>query len=88
MYTCWSSTCYVHSLVGLGSGGSQSVTNHYLNTMASKHSNKRFRDNDQDTDSDSDNERFSNSNTNWPRFLVVKSSSDDLPLSKLLPFAI
>ena len=38
--------------------------------------------------SDSDNERISNSNTNWPRFLLVESSSDDLPLSKLLPSAI
>ena len=48
---------------------------------------KRLRDNDQDSDSDSENERSYNCN-NWPRFLVVESSSDDLPLSKLSPFAV
>ena len=49
---------------------------------------KRLRNNDQDSDSDSDNERSYNSCNNWPRFLVVESSSDDLPLSKLSPFAV
>ena len=48
---------------------------------------KRLRDNDQDSDSDSENERSYNCN-NWPRFLVVESSNDDLPLSKLSPFAV
>ncbi len=48
---------------------------------------KRLRDNDQDLDSDYENERSYNCN-NWPRFLVVESSSDDLPLSKLSPFAV
>ena len=50
----------------------------------------RFSDNDQDTDSDSNNECYSNSNSssNWPGFLVVKSSSDDLALNKLSPFAV
>ena len=47
---------------------------------------KRLRDNDQD--SDSDNERSYNSCNNWPKFLVVESSSDDFPLSKLSPFAV
>ena len=28
------------------------------------------------------------SETNWPRFLIVKSASEDLPLQKLSPFAI
>ena len=46
---------------------------------------KRLRDNDQD--SDYENERSYNCN-NWPRFLVVELSSDDLLLSKLSPFAI
>ena len=49
---------------------------------------KRLRNNDQDSDSDSDNERSYNSYNNRPRFLVVESSSDDLPLSKLSPFAV
>ena len=48
---------------------------------------KRLRDNDQDSDSDSENERSYNCN-NWPRFLVMELSSDDLPLSKLSPFAV
>ena len=48
---------------------------------------KRLQNNDQDSDSDSENERSYNS-YNWPRFLVVESSSDDLPLSKLSPFAV
>ena len=48
---------------------------------------KRLRDNDQDSDSDYENERSYNCN-NWPRFLVMESSNDDLPLSKLSPFAI
>ena len=49
---------------------------------------RQFRDNDQKTDTDSDNEPLCNTNTNWPRSLVVESSSDDLPLSRLSPFAI
>ena len=48
---------------------------------------KRLWDNDQDSDSDYENERSYNCN-NWPRFLVMESSSDDLPLSKLSPFAV
>ena len=43
---------------------------------------------DQDSDRDSDNERFCNTSNNWPRFLAVESSSDDLPPSKLSPFAV
>ena len=46
---------------------------------------KRLRDNDQD--SDYENERSYNCN-NWPRFLVVELSSDDLLLSKLSPVAV
>ena len=56
--------------------------------MATSNKNKRLRDNDQDSDTDSDSERFCNTSNNWPRFLVVESSSDDLPLSKLSPFAV
>ena len=48
---------------------------------------KRLRDSDQDSDSDYENERSYKCN-NWPRFLVVESSGDDLPLSKLSPFAV
>ena len=50
--------------------------------------NKRLQDDDQDLDMHSDNERSYNSCNNWPRFLVMESSSDDLPLSKLSPFAV
>ena len=49
---------------------------------------KRLRDIDQDLDSDSENKRSYNSYNNWPRFLVVESSNDNLPLSKLSPFAV
>ena len=55
--------------------------------MAAKHqSKKRVRDDDSDTDSD--NEMLMKSETNWPRFLIVESMSEDLPLQKLSPFAI
>ena len=56
--------------------------------MAPTNKKKRLRDNDQDSDSDSENEPSYNSCNNWPRFLVVESSSDGLPLSKLSPFAV
>ena len=56
--------------------------------MAPTNKNKRLRDNDQDSDTDSDTEHPYNSCNNWPRFLVVESSSDDLPLSKLSPYAV
>ena len=56
--------------------------------MAPTNKNKRLRDNDQDSDTDSDNERSYNSCNNWPWFLVVESSIDDLPLRKLSPFAV
>ena len=49
---------------------------------------KRLRGNDQNSDSDYENERSYNSCNNWLLFLVVESSSDDLPLSKLSPFAV
>ena len=49
---------------------------------------KRLQNNNQDSDSDSENECSYNSYNNWPKFLVVESSSDDLPLSKLSPFAV
>ena len=42
---------------------------------------------DDNNDSDSDNERFLN-DLNFPQFLVVSSTSEDLPLLKLSPFAI
>ena len=56
--------------------------------MAPTNKDKRLRDNDEDSDTDSDNERSYNSSNNWTRFLVMESSSDDLPLSKLSPFAV
>ena len=39
------------------------------------------------TQTDSDNEILMKSETNWPRFLIVESASEDLPLQKLSPFA-
>ena len=55
--------------------------------MATKHqSKKRVRDDVSDTDSE--NEMLMKSETNWPRFLIVESVSEDLPLQKLSPFAI
>ena len=56
--------------------------------MVPTNKNKRLRDYDQDSDTDSENERSYNSCNNWPWFLVVESSSDDLPLNKLSPFAV
>ena len=45
-------------------------------------------DNNQDSDLDSENEHSYNSCNNWPTFLVMEPSSDDLPLNKLSPFAV
>ncbi len=54
--------------------------------MATKHqSKKRVRDDDSDTDSDNE---MLKSETNWPRFLIVESASEDLPLQKWSPFAV
>ena len=44
-------------------------------------------DHDLDSDSDTDNELFLTKD-NWPRFIVVKSASEERPLSKLSPFAV
>ena len=55
--------------------------------MATKHQSiKRVRDGD--SDMDSDNEMLMKSETNWPRFLIVESASENLPLQKLSPFAV
>ena len=62
--------------------------NESLRNMAPTNKNKRLRDNDQDSDTVSDNKRSYNSCNSWPRFMVVKSSSDDLPLSKQSSFAV
>ena len=42
---------------------------------------------DNDSDSESDNELFLTKD-NWPRFIVLKSASEEWPLSKLSPFAV
>ena len=68
----------VHPLVGLGGGWGQNVTKRYLTYHLT--TKQRIRDDDSDTDSDSE--------TNWPRFLIVESANEDLPLEKLSPFAI
>ena len=53
--------------------------------QTNKNQNKRNRPND--NDSDSDNEIFLN-DSNFPRFLIMSSTSEDFPLTKLSPFAI
>ena len=53
----------------------------------SKKQKKRTRSDD-DSDSESDNELFFFSKDNWPRFMVVKSASEEQPLSELSPFAV
>ena len=55
--------------------------------MATKHQSKKRACHD-DSDTDSDNEILMKSETNWPRFLIVESASEDLPLQKLSPFAV
>ena len=47
-------------------------------------SKKRTRTDDK---SDTDNELFLTKD-NWPRFIVLKSASEEWPLSKLSPFAV
>ena len=42
---------------------------------------------DDDSESDTDNELFLTKD-NWPKFIVVKSASEERPLSKLSPFAV
>ena len=42
---------------------------------------------DSDSDSKSDDEIFLTKD-NWPRFMVVKSASEEQPLSELSPFAV
>ena len=49
-------------------------------------SKKRTRTDD-DSDSDTDNELFLTKDK-WPKFIVVKSASEEGPLSKLSPFAV
>ena len=41
---------------------------------------KKKRVHNDDSDTDSDNEILMKSETNWPRFLIVESVSEDLPL--------
>ena len=50
-----------------------------------KQTNKKPRTDD-DSDSDTDNELFLTKD-NWPRFIVVKSASEERPLIRLSPFA-
>ena len=52
-------------------------------SSASYNRNKRTRQDD-DSGSDSDNERFTTED-NRPRFINVKSASEEKPLSKLSP---
>ena len=42
---------------------------------------------DDDSDSDTDNELFLTKD-NWPKFIVVKSASEERPFSKLSPFEV
>ena len=54
-------------------------------TLSFPKSKKRTRTDD-DSDSDTDNELFLTKD-NWPKFIVVKSASEERLLSKLSPFA-
>ena len=77
----------MHPLVGLGGGWGQNV----LNLSETYNGNKtpiQKRVLDDDSDTDSNNEMLMNSETNWLRFLIVESASEDLLLQKLPPFAI
>ena len=60
--------------------------------MATKHQSKQHQQQkrvpDDNSDTDSDNETLMKSETNWPRFLIVESASEDLPLQKLSPFVV
>ena len=56
-------------------------------SLAFLKSKKRARTDD-DSDSDTDNDFFFLTKDNWPRFIVVKSASEERPLSKLSPFAV
>ena len=86
MRTCWNAAC-VHPLVGLGGGWGQNVTKHYTTYNGNKTPIQKKSCGD-DSDTDSDNEMLMKSETNWPRFLIVESASEDLPLQNLPPFAV
>ena len=62
------------------------ATKHQSKKKKKKKKKKKVRDNDSDTDSD--NEMLINSAINWPRFFIVESANEDLPLQKVFPFAI
>ena len=55
--------------------------------MATKHQSKK-RVWDDDSDTNSDDEMLRQSETNWPKFWIVESASEDIPLQKLSPFAV
>ena len=76
------------SVAVVGTKRNESFRNITWHPQIKKKKRKKITDNDQDSDLDSENERSYNSCNNWPWFLVVESSSDDLPLSKLSPFAV
>ena len=69
------------------------MTNHlpsqygFLGVSKKQKTTTTTRRTEDDSDSDSDNELFLTKD-NWPRFIVVKSASDERPLSKLSPFAV
>ena len=55
--------------------------------MVTKHQSEK-RVWDDDSDNYSDNEMLMKSETNWPRFFIVESASEDPPLQKLSSFAV
>ena len=73
----------------VGGGWGLSVMNHLPSKygfLGFSKSKKRTRTDD-DSNLDTDNELFLTKD-NWARFIVVKSASDERPLSKLSPFAV
>ena len=73
-------------LDSVAGGGKPNET--LLNIHWHQDTNPKKRVHDDDSDTDSDNEMFMKNETNWPRFLIIESASEDLPLQKLSPFAI
>ena len=82
MRTCWifglcAAPCWTRWRVGTKCNETLLNIQWQQNTVPIR---KRVRDNDSDTDSD--NEMLMKSETNWPRFLIVDSASEDLPPQK------
>lgn len=95
MYTCWNTVCHIHPLLGLGGAWGLGVTKHLKYDRAKTEAKNKTKKGDQcevrlkDTESDTDFDKEMHlTNKNWSRFLLMKSASEERPLSKLSPFAV